>query len=134
MRILNVEPGGKVSRSGRLASGLLLASTSDWNLSPSLKELPAKTEGSYEGVETRASTLPVSGSRATTAPRASRSVSPLYAASCAFGSMVVITSPPRRSSPVRMSLAFEKAKRSSWPLSTLSYVFSSRDMPCAWEA
>ncbi|CAM5552513.1 hypothetical protein SMICM304S_09410 [Streptomyces microflavus] len=48
VRILKVEPGGNVSRSGRLASGLLLSSRRALKRSLSLYEIPAKTSGLYE--------------------------------------------------------------------------------------
>ena len=80
--------------------------------------------GSYEGLETIASTLPVFGWMATTAPRWLPSAS--YAAFCTFGSIVSCTEAPFGSCPVTMFCR----RSSTWSDEVpASWAFSAPSMP-----
>jgi hypothetical protein len=85
--------------------------------------IPAKVDGSYDGVEARARIAPVLGSSAATAPFLSPR--PWKAAFCAAAFSVVTTLPPSFFLPVIMSSVFRKKSRSSLPVSMPSSRFSS---------
>ena len=88
---LNVEPGGRVVPMARLISGLPGSFSSLAASEPTApKSCAASALGSKVGLETIASTLPVLGSSATTAPWTSspRARSPSKAAVCAAASML----------------------------------------------
>ncbi len=87
-------------------------------------ELPAKTEGSYEGVLASARMAPVCGSSAATAPFLEPS--PLKAALWAAPSRVVTTFPPVFLSPVNIDRVRSK---NSWSLLPVRMP-SSMDSSC----
>lgn len=94
-------------------------------------ELPAKTEGSYEGVLARARMAPVCGSSAATAPFLLPS--PLKAAFWAALLRVVTMFPPVFLSPVNIDRVRSKNRSSLLPVRIPSSMLSSCDESKAWE-
>ncbi len=72
MKGLNVDPGGYVPRRARFSSGLSIDSFSSFQLSASMPS--TKRLGSNVGLLTNASTSPLRGSIATSAPRRSPNI------------------------------------------------------------
>ena len=90
---LNVEPGAEVRSTARLVSGSRsLSSSLPYAVRIALGSCEDNDVGSYDGRLAIASTAPVVGSSATTAP--TRPASPSYAACWAARSNVSTTEPP----------------------------------------
>ena len=114
--ILNVEPGGYVSRIARLSIGRPVAESSrSYALRIAGGSCEARRFGSNDGVLAIARIAPVLGLIATTAPRAPCRRNPRYAARCACGSSVSVTLPPLGGVPVRVSMTRRTNSDSSVP-------------------
>lgn len=129
---LNVEPGGYVCRTARLSIGLSGSEFSRYQDRAVAAAFPDSTAGSYEGLDTSASTRPVDGSIAATAPL--RPSSPSYAACCAAALRVVTTLPPRPWARVRPFTRGNGESIGSVPDSTASPLCSRSVVPYTWEA
>lgn len=130
---LKVEPGGYVLRTARFSIGL---SASRFRVDQDLataERFPDRTDGSYDGADTRARIRPVDGSMAATAPL--RPARPSYAASCAALRSVVTTWPPGLRSRTATPFHSGNGVSSGFvPDRTPSSVCSSRVVPYTCEA
>ena len=129
---LNVDPGGSVVPIARLISGSRGSALSSLLRSATApKSCEASLFGSKVGVEAIASTRPVVGSSATTAPCASpgRASRPSQAASCAAALAASWTLPPLGSLLLSMSTRRVTNSRESSPASTEFWELSTPVWP-----
>ena len=125
---MNVDPGGKISRVARFDSGLSASLLSAAQAScDSFMSCVASVFGSKLGDDTMASTAPVLGFSATTAPLSRPSA--WAAARCAFASSVVWTLAPFGLAPVARSISRLTNCESSRPDITEPWDASSSEAP-----
>ncbi len=129
---LKVEPGGYVLRTARLSMGLSGSRFSVAQDRATAERFPDRTDGSYDGADTRARIRPVAGSTAATAPL--RPARPSYAARCAAPRRVVATSPLGYRSRAEPFHRGKGESSGSVPDRTPSSECSRRVVPYTWEA